>query len=58
MPIKTLLDAENALIGIIQKVKLSLPHPHQYGGINDPLAGILGFTIKEQALNSEYGLYI
>jgi Zn-dependent peptidase ImmA (M78 family) len=58
MAIITFADAENRLIKTIQKIKLSASYPSTYKGVDDPLGELLGFKIKEQTLNSEYGLYI
>lgn len=60
MPLQNFRDAEQRLIQLIKLVKgdISIKPTYRYSGINDPISRLLGFDIKEQKLDGEYGLYI
>ena len=60
MSLKNFQEAEQRLIEKIRSVKQhpTIKPPYKYVGANDPLSILLGFAIKEQKLDYEYGLYI
>ena len=60
MPIRNFREAEQRLVELIQAIKdnVSIKPPFKYKGEDDPISLLLRFTIKEQQLSGEYGLYL